>query len=37
MRTLNIDTAYEKDVNGIARKLVVIGSRGRNQIQGVYG
>jgi hypothetical protein len=37
MRTLNVDTAYEKDVNGITRKLVVIGSRGRNQIQGVYG
>jgi hypothetical protein len=24
-------------VNGITRKLVVIGSRGRNQIQGMYG
>ncbi len=37
MRSLNVDTALEKDVNGITRKLVVIGSRGRNQIQGVYG
>ncbi len=37
VRTLNVDTALEKDVNGITRKLVVIGSRGRNQIQGVYG
>jgi hypothetical protein len=37
MKTLNVDTAFEEDVNGITRKLVVIGSRGRNQIQGVYG
>jgi hypothetical protein len=37
MRSLNVDTASEEDVNGITRKLVVIGSRGRNQIQGVYG
>ncbi len=37
MRTLNVDTAFEEDVNGITRKLVVIGSRGRNQIQGMYG
>ncbi len=37
MRSLNVDTATEKDVIGIKRKLVVIGSRGRNQIQGVYG
>ncbi len=29
--------AFEEDVNGITRKLVVNGSRGRNQIQGVYG
>jgi hypothetical protein len=35
VRTLNVDTALEEDVNGITRKLVVIGSRGRNQIQGV--
>jgi hypothetical protein len=37
VRTLNVDTAFEEDVNGITRKLVVIGSRGRNQIQGMYG
>jgi hypothetical protein len=37
MKTLNVDTAFEEDVNGITRKLVVIGSRGRNQIQGVHG
>jgi hypothetical protein len=37
MRSLNVDTALEEDVNGITRKLVVVGSRGRNQIQEVYG
>jgi hypothetical protein len=37
MRSLNVDTASEVDVNGITRKLVVIGSRGRNQIQEIYG
>jgi hypothetical protein len=37
MRSLNMDTATEEDVIGVRRKLVVIGSRGRNQIQGVYG
>jgi hypothetical protein len=37
MRTLNVVTVSEKDVNGITRRLVVIGSRGRNQIEGVYG
>jgi hypothetical protein len=37
MKSLNVDTVAEEDVNGITRKLVVIGSRGRNQIQGVYG
>jgi hypothetical protein len=37
MRSLNVDTVSERDVNGITRKLVVIGSRGRNQIEGVYG
>jgi hypothetical protein len=35
IRSLNVDTVLEEDVNGITRKLVVIGSRGRNQIQGV--
>jgi hypothetical protein len=37
MKSLNVDTAIEEDVIGVKRKLVVIGSRGRNQIQGVYG
>ncbi len=37
MRSLNVDAATEEDVIGVRRKLVVIGSRGRNQIQGVYG
>jgi hypothetical protein len=37
MRSLNVDTATKEDVIGVRRKLVVIGSRGRNQIQGVYG
>jgi uncharacterized membrane protein len=27
----------EEDINGVKRKLIVIGSRGRNQIKGVYG
>jgi hypothetical protein len=36
-RSLNVDTASEVDVNGVTRKLVVIGSRGRNQIQKIYG
>ncbi len=30
MKSLNVDTAIEEDVIGIRRKLVVIGSRGRN-------
>jgi hypothetical protein len=37
MKSLNVDTVTEEDVIGVRRKLVVIGSRGRNQIQGVYG
>jgi hypothetical protein len=37
MKSLNVDTATEEDVIRVKRKLVVIGSRGRNQIQGVYG
>jgi hypothetical protein len=37
MKSLNVDTATEEDVIGVKRKLVVIGSRGRNQIQRVYG
>jgi hypothetical protein len=36
-RTLTVDTTVEEDVNGIRRKLIVIGTRGRNQIQGIYG
>ncbi len=36
-KSLNMDTVTEEDVIGVKRKLVVIGSRGRNQIQGVYG
>jgi hypothetical protein len=36
-KSLNVDTVIEEDVIGVERKLVVIGSRGRNQIQGVYG
>jgi hypothetical protein len=36
-KSLNVDTVTEKDVNGIKRKLTVIGTRGRNQIQGMYG
>ncbi len=36
-RTLNVDTATEEDVNGIRKKLTVIGTRGRNQIKGIYG
>jgi hypothetical protein len=37
MKSLNVDTATEEDVLGVKRRLLVIGSRGRNQIQGVYG
>jgi hypothetical protein len=29
--------ATEEDINGIKRKLIVIGSKGRNQIKDVYG
>jgi hypothetical protein len=36
-KSLNLDTVTEEDVNGIKRKLTVIGTRGRNQIQGIYG
>jgi hypothetical protein len=36
-KQLNVDTVTEEDVNGVKRKLIVIGSRGRNQIKGVYG
>jgi hypothetical protein len=36
-KSLNVDTITEEDVIGVKRKLVVTGSRSRNQIQGVYG
>ncbi len=36
-KSLNVDTVTKEDVNGIKRKLTVIGTRGRNQIQGMYG
>jgi hypothetical protein len=36
-KSLNVDTVTEEDVNGIKRKLTVIGTWGRNQIQGMYG
>jgi hypothetical protein len=36
-KSLNVDTVIEEDVIGVKRKLVVIRSRGRNQIQVVYG
>ncbi len=36
-KSLNVDTVTEEDVIGVKRKLIVIGTGGRNQIQGVYG
>jgi hypothetical protein len=36
-RTLTVDTVVKEDVNGIKRKLTIIGTRGRNQIKGTYG
>ncbi len=36
-KMLTVDTVREEDMNGIKRKLIVIGSRGRNQIEGIYG
>jgi hypothetical protein len=35
-KSLNVDTVTEEDIIGVKRKLIVIGTRGRNQIQGVY-
>jgi hypothetical protein len=35
-RTLTVDTVVEEDVNGIKRKLTVIGTKGRNQIKSIY-
>ncbi len=34
---LATDVVTEDDVNGKRRKLIVVGSRGKNQIEGVYG
>ncbi len=36
-RMLAMDVAIEEDVNGCRRKLIVVGSRGRNQIEDMYG
>jgi hypothetical protein len=36
-KMLAMDTVTEEDINGVKRKLIVSGSRGRNQIKGVYG
>jgi uncharacterized membrane protein len=36
-RMLATDVATEEDVNGTRRKLIVVGSRGRNQIEDMYG
>jgi hypothetical protein len=36
-KSLTVDTVVEEDVNGIKRKLTVVGTWGRNQIQGIYG
>jgi hypothetical protein len=36
-KSLNVNTVTEEDVIGVKRKLTVIGTSGRNQIQGVYG
>ncbi len=36
-KMLAMDVVTEEDINGVLRKLIVIGSRGRNQIKDVYG
>ncbi len=36
-KTLTVDTVVKEDVQEIKRKLTVVGTRGRNQIQGIYG
>jgi hypothetical protein len=36
-KMLAMDVVTEEDINGVKRKLIVIGSRGRNQIKDVYG
>ncbi len=35
-KMLAMDVVMEEDINGVKRKLIVIGSRGRNQIKDVY-
>jgi hypothetical protein len=36
-KMLAMDVVTEEDINGIKRKLIVIGSRGKNQIEDIYG
>jgi hypothetical protein len=36
-KMLTMDTVMKEDINGIKRKLIVIGTRGRNQIKSIYG
>jgi hypothetical protein len=36
-KMLTVDTVTEEDINGVKRKLIVIRTRGRNQIKGIYG
>jgi hypothetical protein len=36
VKMLAMDVVTEEDINGIKRKLIVIGSRGRNQIKDIY-
>jgi hypothetical protein len=33
---LATDVVTEEDINGKRRKLIVVGSKGRNQIEGMY-
>jgi transposase InsO family protein len=37
VKQLIVDTVTEEDINGVKRKLIVIRSRERNQIKGMYG
>jgi hypothetical protein len=36
-KMLAMDVVTEEDINGVKRRLIVIGSRGRNQIKDIYG
>ncbi len=36
-KMLAMDVVSEENVNGVKRKLIVIGSRGKNQIEDIYG